>query len=491
MLPPSPRRALVVFALVVALLVASAPTTASAASAAPHSTLHWVACGGGLQCARLKVPLDDTVTAGPMISLAIARIPAQDPRARIGSLVVNPGGPGASGVQYLRDNGRSLPQAVRARFDLVSFDPRGTGGSAPVQCTDKLDPLYNLEFAPRDDAARQALEAGVRTFVAQCQAKAGAELPYVSTERAARDMERIRAALGDTRLTYLGYSYGTYLGSLYADRYPTHVRAMVLDGAVDPALNAAAQQIQQAQGFEHDLDLFLQSCATDTTCAFYRGGNSAAAYDALRARVGARPVPASGAGKGRTLNETEFDIGVTQFLYLGQQIWPQLAQALDQADHGDGTGLLTSSDLYTGRHSNGTYDPSQDAFLAIGCLDGPDVGGLAGLRMIEEQAAQVAPRVGRSVVNNSLACALWPVPVQPPPLPHAVGVGPIVVVGNTDDPATPLAWATGLSHELQSAVLLTVHSAQHTAYASGNACVDGAINRYLIQGRPPAPGTRC
>jgi pimeloyl-ACP methyl ester carboxylesterase len=331
----------------------------------------------------------------------------------------------------------------------------------------------------------------VRAFVAQCQAKDGAELPYVSTERAARDMDRIRAALGDQRLTYLGYSYGTYLGSLYADRFPTHVRAMVLDGAVDPALDAAAQQIQQAQGFEHSLDLFLQSCATDTTCWFHRDGNPAAAYDALRARIGANPVPAGGAARGRVLNETEFDIGVTQFLYLGRQAWPELGHALDAADTGNGSELLTSSDNYTGRHPDGTYDQSQDAFLAIGCLDGPDVGGLAGLRAIEEQAAQVAPRVGRSVVNNSLACAVWPVPVQTPPLPHAVGAGPIVVVGNTDDPATPLAWATGLSHELQSGVLLTVRSAQHTAYASGNACVDAAVDRYLIQDRPPAPGTRC
>jgi pimeloyl-ACP methyl ester carboxylesterase len=482
-----------VFALA-ALLISVVPngtSAASAASAAPHSTLWWTACGGGVECARLKVPLDDTVAGGPTISLAIARVRARDPQHRIGSLLVNPGGPGASGIQYLRENSAGLPGTIRDRFNLVSFDPRGTGASAPVECTPNLDSLYNLEFAPRDDAARQALVAGVRAFIAQCQAKASAELPYVSTERAARDMDRIRAALGDPRLTYLGYSYGTYLGSLYADRYPTHVRAMVLDGAVDPALDAAAQQIQQAQGFEHSLDLFLQSCATDTTCSFHRGGNTAAAYDALRARIGATPVQAPSAGKGRSLNGTEFDIGVTQFLYLGRQAWPQLGQALDAADTGDGGALLTQSDAYTGRHADGTYDQSQDAFLAIGCLDGPDLGGLAGLRTIEEQAALVAPRVGRSVVNNSLACALWPVPVQTPPLPHAVGAGPIVVVGNTDDPATPLAWATGLSHELQSAVLLTVRSAQHTAYASGNACVDAAINQYLIEGRPPGAGTHC
>lgn len=489
-MPLPPRRTVAVL-VAVALLVGVAPTVASAASAAPHSTLHWTACGGGVQCARLKVPLDDTKTGGPTISLALGRVPARTPQQRIGSLVMNPGGPGAPGIQFLRDFASTLPGSIRDRFDLVSFDPRGTGASAPVECTPNLDSLYTLQFAPRDDAARQALLTGVRALVAQCQAKAGAELPYLSTQRAARDMDRIRAALGDKRLTYLGYSYGTYLGSLYADQFPTHVRAMVLDGAVDPALSASAQQVQQAQGFEHDLDLFLQSCATDTTCAFHQNGNSPAVYDALRARVGATPIPADGAGRGRTLNGTEFDIGVTQFLYSGKQAWPDLGHALAAASTGDGTELLKQSDAYTGRHADGTYDQSQDAFLAIGCLDGPDVGGVAGLRAIEEQAALVAPRVGRSVVNNSLACALWPVPTQTPPVPHAVGAPPIVVVGNTDDPATPLAWAAGLSHELQSAVLVTVNSAMHTAYASGNTCVDTVINRYLLDLVPPTPGTHC
>jgi len=304
-------------------------------------------------------------------------------------------------------------------------------------------------------------------------------------------MDRIRAALGDKQLTYYGGSYGSYLGALYADRFPTRVRALVLDGAVDPALDATAQQVQQAQGFEHGLDLFLQSCASDTTCAFHRDGNPGAAYDALRSRVARSPLSADAAGSGRVLNATEFDIGVTQFLYLGRQAWSDLGHALAAADSGNGSELLASSDSYLGRHADGTYDQAQDAFFAIGCLDGPDVGGLAGLRAIEDQAARVAPRVGRSVVNNSLACAVWPYPVQTPALPHAVGAPPIVVVGNTDDPATPFTWAMGLAHELRSGVLLTVRSAAHTAYVSGNTCVDTAIDQYLVQGRAPAPGTRC
>jgi pimeloyl-ACP methyl ester carboxylesterase len=423
--------------------------------------------------------------------VAITRLPAADPHERIGSLVMNPGGPGASAVQFVHQSARMLPSTIRDRFDIVGFDPRGVGGTAPIDCTANLDPLYNLQFTPVNDAARQALVAGVEQFVAQCEKKDGAELPYVSTERTAQDMDRVRAALGDPKLTYLGYSYGTYLGALYADRYPTHIRAMVLDGAVDPTLGAAAGQIQQAVGFEHGLDLFLQNCATDTSCAFHSGGNPSAAYDALRARLDTDPIPAHEAGPGRTLNGTEFDIGVTQFLYSGQAAWPELAQSLEAAAKGDGSDLLQSSDEYTGRNSNGTYNQSQDAFFAIGCLDGPDVGGLAGIQSIANQAAAVAPRLGRSVVNNSLACAVWPVPTQTPPVPHAVGAPKILVIGNTNDPATPLTGAQDLTRVLQSAVLLTVRSTMHTAYDSGIPCVDSIVNRYLIGLVPPAPGHTC
>jgi pimeloyl-ACP methyl ester carboxylesterase len=486
------RRRTLALLLSVATLVASLASTAGAAKPTPPKpTLHWSSCQKSFECARLSVPLDDTVSNGPTISLALMRLPAADPSQRIGSLVVNPGGPGASAVQYIHDAARMLPSTIRDRFDIVGFDPRGTGGSAPLSCATNLDSFYNLQFAPTSDAARQALIAGTEALVNDCKVKDGAELPYLSTERTARDMDRVRAALGDRQLTYLGYSYGTYLGALYADLYPTHVRAMVLDGAVDPALGAAAQQIQQAQGFEHDLDLFLASCSADASCPFHRNGNSAAAYDALRARLDRSPIPASDAGAGRTLNGTEFDIGVTLFLYSGQRNLNDLAQALDAADKGNGGQMLNASDQYTMRHPDGTYDQMDAAFLAIGCLDGPDVGGLAGLRAIEDQAAVAAPRLGRSVVNNSLACAVWPVPTQTAPLPHAVGAPPIVVIGNTQDPATPLAGAQALSHEVQSGVLVTVNSTAHTAYASGNGCVDTIVNRYLLTRVPPPAGQRC
>ncbi len=486
---PRPR----VRALLASIAVLVALPTAAGAATRPStsSTLHWTSCASSFQCAHLRVPLDDSNPNGPTISLALVRLPAKGPGPRIGSLLVNPGGPGASGVQFVEQSASTLPAAIRARFDIVGWDPRGVGGSAPVSCTSNLDSYYGLDFAPQTDAERQALDAGVQKLVGECQAKNAADLPYLSSERTAGDMDRIRAALGDPKLTYVGFSYGTYLGSLYADRFPTRVRAMVLDGAVDSALSAAQQQIQQAVGFEDDLDMFLQSCSTDATCAFHSGGNASAAYDQLRAQLDSSTIPATGAGRGRTLDGTEFDIGVTQFLYAGKTAWPALAQALASAAKGDGAAMLMSSDQYTGRSSDGTYDQSLEAFLAIGCLDGPDVGGLAGLQAIEAQATAAAPRLGASVVNNSLACALWPVPVQPTPVPRAVGAPPIVVIGNTNDPATPYSWAQGLSRELSSSVLITVNSDMHTAYASGNKCVDAAVDRYLLTLVPPALGARC
>ena len=294
------RRVLALVGVVVVAVssagLSAAGASAARASTAPHSTLHWTSCGDGFQCAHLPVPLTSSPHS-PTISLALARLPAADPSERIGSLVVNPGGPGASAVEYVREGAKMLPATIRDHFDVVGFDPRGVAGSAPIVCTSRLDPLYNLQFAPVNNAAYQALVAGFKTFVAQCEQKAGKELPYVSTERTAQDMDRVRAALGDPKLTYLGYSYGTYLGALYADRYPTRIRAMVLDGAVDPTLSAAAGEIQQAQGFEHDLDLFLQNCSVDTSCTFHSGGDAGAAYDALRARLNTTSLPASGAAR--------------------------------------------------------------------------------------------------------------------------------------------------------------------------------------------------
>lgn len=449
--------------------------------------LRWRSCGDA-ECATLEVPLDDTVVGGPTIGLRLIRYRALDPDRRIGSLLVNPGGPGASGIDYVAAAGTSLPTELQERFDIVGFDPRGVGRSAGIDCTDDLDPYFALEFSPTSQQQRDELVAGAQHLVAACEAAEGQLLPYLSTDRAARDMDRIRAALGDDTLTYLGYSYGTYLGSWYAEQFPERVRALVLDGAVDPSLDATDVQVQQAVGFERALDLFLRACAHDDSCEFHNDGNPGTAYDRLRAQVGDAPIPAE---DGRTLNGTLFDTGVLQLLYSGRDAWSTLAEALADAADGDGTAMLDVADLYTGRTDDGTYDDITESFLAIGCADGPPVGGLDGLRTIEERAAAAAPRLGRAVVNNSLPCALWPVAAAPPMELHAAGAPPMLVLGTRDDPATPLAWAKGLAHQLDEGVLVTVGGERHTAFGGGNRCVDRIVVRYLVALDVPKNPTAC
>jgi pimeloyl-ACP methyl ester carboxylesterase len=435
----------------------------------------------------LTVPLDATDVAGPTLPIAVVRYPARDPRHRIGSLVVNPGGPGESGVDFLQAAIDSFPPTLRDRFDLVSFDPRGVGASAPVRCSDDLDPLFDQSFSPADVAARAALVDAVRAVVAGCVARSGQLLAHVSTADTARDLDRLRVALGDRRLTYLGYSYGTYLGTVYAALFPTRVRAMTLDGAIDPQLDATASTLVQARGVESGLDDFLARCAAQRGCEFHHGGSTATAYDTLRARLARTPVVQGS----RVLDQTRFDAGVTQALYGGRAEWSELAHALSRAEHGRPGPLLQLADSFLGRRADGSNDHSLDQFWAISCLDGPPVGDPADAARLETQAVVVAPRLGAFVVNVSLACAEWPVPaVAPTPLPS----GPLpslVVVGTTEDPITPLVSAQALARELPGAVLLTARGDTHTSFDTGNRCVDDAVTRYLVSTVPPRTGTRC
>jgi pimeloyl-ACP methyl ester carboxylesterase len=484
---------LVVVAVVIAaalVLGAAPPADARGAETDPQlddPVLEWSACGSA-ECATLAVPLDDTVADSPSIELALLRVPARDPDRRIGSLVVNPGGPGAPGRDFAANIAAALPEEIQDRFDIVGFDPRGTGRTIPVACDDELDPLYATDWAPDTDGERAALEDANRAFVESCVRLAGERLGYVSSDRTVRDMDRIRAALGDEQLTYLGFSYGSYLGALYAQEFPGRVRALALDGAVDPALDAAELQVQQADGFERSLELFLADCARTDDCAFAAGKDPGAAYDDLRAQVDASPIEAA---EGRVLNQTLFDIGVTELLYDGAASWGTLDEALAAAVDGDGRDLVSYADAYTGRDGDGTYDNLQAAFIAIGCADGPPVGDAAGLRVIEDAAEEAAPRVGASIVNNSMACAFWPIAARAPTEVRAPDADPILVLGTRNDPATPVAWARSLADQLESAVLVTVGGARHTAFAAGNACVDRIVVRYLVQGATPRDGRRC
>ena len=481
-------------ALCIAIASFTVVTTAPIANAAWKASapkLQWKGCGGGNECAKLTVPLDyDHPDNGRTIKVALLRAPATDRKQRIGSLLLNPGGPGAPGTQFARDFASVLPDELRQRFDIVGFDPRGSGDTSPVKCEDNLDDVFAADYSPDTPAERTDLANRLQQLAQSCEARSGDLLPYVSSESTVRDMDRIRRAVGDKKLTYVGYSYGTYLGTLYAKLFPTKVRALVLDGAIDPNLSGIEIGAEQAGGFERSLDAFLAQCAQNRRCPFYNGGDTAGAFDRLAAQVDAQPLPAR---NGRSLGGGEFDLAVAQALYSGKEGYSRLEQALAAAERGDGQRLLALSDEYTGRHEDGTYDSSQPAFWAIGCRDGPAVGGPEAYQAAEAQFRAAAPRVGVALLNAGLVCAYWPVPPVPSVAPVQItGTPPILVIGTTNDPATPLKWAQGLAGEISSSALLIAEGTQHTAFVTAfNRCVDDHVVRYLVDLRPPPNDTKC
>jgi pimeloyl-ACP methyl ester carboxylesterase len=487
------RRARVGVLVVLALVLLPVPAPgvgAATPSPGPPPTLRWRGCGDGFQCATLAVPLD-AATPERTLDLAVVRARARDRRHRIGTLVVNPGGPGVPAVAYLRSAASSLPGELRDRFDLVAFDPRGVGESDPIRCVDSLDPVFDQSFQPTTDAARAALVDTMTSLAQQCASRNGDLLAHVSTADAVRDLEQLRVALGESRLSFVGYSYATFLGASYAQAHPDRVRAFVLDGPVDPTMSARAVTLGQARGFEHVLDDFLADCSQHPGCAFHHDGAAAKAYDALRARAARTPLVTRDPG-GRTLNQTRFDAAVLQQLYLGRAAWPGLAEALAAAERGDASTLLAGADTFVGRTDGGSDDHVLESFWAVSCLDGPVVEGAAAAAQLEHDAVQVAPRLGAFIVNNSLPCSVWPVPPLPPVGKlTAVGAPPILVIGTTQDPATPLDQARALAGALARGHLLVAQGEQHTSFANGNACVDRLVTRYLVDRTVPPASTRC
>ncbi len=453
----------------------------------------WKACRDGFQCATLSVPLDYAKPAGAAVSLRLVRLPASRPSTRVGSLVVNPGGPGVSAVDFLRSFGpSSAPVELRRQFDLVAFDPRGTTGSTPVHClgTSALDAFFHVDPGPDSAQEVQALDKANRDFAAGCQQRSGRVLPHVSTEVAARDMDSLRAALGEPKLTYLGYSYGTALGATYLDLFPARVRAMVLDGAIDPRLTWDQVLTGQGKGFEQAFRSFLSWCdRTPESCRFRTEtqGDLAAAYDRIAAQVEQEPLPT---GKGRTVGPAELSYGAGQALY-STSYWPFLGDALADAAGGKGGTLLTLSDLYLERDGAG-YDNTIEANFAVNCLDRPWPKDLASYQRLADSLAESAPRFGPAIAWSGSACAVWPVP--PTGTPHAIratGAPAVVVIGTTRDPATPYAWAVGLADQLDKGVLVTFDGDGHTAYRRGAvACITDPVTAYLLSGKAPR-ATRC
>jgi pimeloyl-ACP methyl ester carboxylesterase len=456
--------------------------------------LSWRDCGGGFGCSSLQVPLDYSKPAGERLRIAVIRLPAVDQDQRIGSLVLNPGGPGTSGIQYARAAPRVVSAALRQRFDIVGFDPRGVGQSDPIRCLSArdLDQYYGADSSPDDEADRRELISVSRRFAEGCGQRARNMLPRIGTLDAARDMDVLRAVLGDDGLTYLGKSYGTYLGAFYAEQFPKRVRALVLDGAVDPQRQAMEINIEQGRGFETALRAFVADCMRRPDCPLGTGGVDAGVnqISALLERSDRRPL-ANSLGDGREADEPLVALGIAASLY-SKETWPDLRIALQQAQRGDGAVLLGLGDQLVERSENGEYSNQTEANMAVNCIDRPFPGEVEEYGRQAAKAREQAPRFGSFVVWGSLPCAYWPArgTQRPHPL-RAAGSKPIVVVGTTRDPATPYKWSQGLAGQLENGVLLTLDGDGHTAYLTGSGCIDAAVDRYVIDGKPPANNQVC
>ncbi|MFJ8213872.1 alpha/beta hydrolase [Streptomyces sp. NPDC096033] len=478
---------------------ASAEPSAVPAGLRPYyaQKLSWRDCGvQGFQCSTMKAPLDyANPGSGQDVDIAVARRAATGPGKKLGSLVVNPGGPGGSGIGYLQAYaGIGYPAAVRARYDMVSFDPRGVARSSPVECLTgpAMDRFTQVDQTPDDQAERARLVAAFKEFAAGCEQRSARILPHVSTVDAARDMDLLRAVLGDEKLNYVGASYGTFLGATYADLFPGRVGRMVLDGAMDPSRPALDLNRDQTAGFDTAFRSFAKDCAKQSDCPLGQGTPEAQGQRLKEffRKLDAQPVPSG--DPARPLGEALATTGVIAALY-DESAWPQLRQALTDAMNGDGAALLSLADSYYEREADGKYANLMFANAAVNCLDQPPAfGGPEAVDAALPSFEKASPVFGAGLAWASLNCAYWPVKATGTAKPlKAHGAAPIVVVGTTRDPATPYKWAQALAGQLDSGTLLTYDGDGHTAYGRGSDCVDAAINRYLLEGQAPPAGKRC
>ncbi|MBG0853488.1 alpha/beta fold hydrolase [Streptomyces spinoverrucosus] len=483
-----------------AALAALPQTTPSALAPYYGQKLSWRSCGApGFECATLRAPLNYARTDAGDVRLAVARKKATGPGKRLGSLLVNPGGPGGSAVGYLQSYaGIGYPSQVRARYDMVAVDPRGVARSEPVECLDgrEMDTYTQTDVTPDDRREVDGLVKAYKGFADGCGADAPELLRHVSTVEAARDMDILRAALGDRKLTYVGASYGTFLGATYAGLFPKRVGRLVLDGAMDPTLSARRLNLEQTAGFETAFKAFAKDCVRHADCPLGgRGARPEQVGRNLKAffdRLDAKPVP-TGDADGRRLTESLATTGVIAAMY-DEAAWQQLREALTAAmKKNDGAGLLALSDGYYERDADGRYSNLMYANAAVNCLDLPpsfDTPDDARRSLPAFQKA--SPVFGEALAWAALNCAYWPVaPTGEPHRIEAKGAAPIVVVGTTRDPATPYRWAQALARQLSSGRLLTYDGDGHTAYGRGSECIDRTINTYLLRGTAPTDGKRC
>jgi pimeloyl-ACP methyl ester carboxylesterase len=459
-----------------------------------HQSLAWKDCGKNQQCATATAPMNwEKPSKATDISLALTRASATG--TRLGSLFVNPGGPGASGFDFVHDDlNYAVSKTLRKSYDVIGWDPRGVGRSTAVTCYDdrKLDEfIYGAAKNPVNSPAWVAeVTEQSKDFAASCLKNTGSVLDFVDTQSTVRDLDMLRAVVGDTKLNYLGYSYGSDIGMYYTDRFPRKVGRVVLDGSTDSTLSIFDISLTQSIAFEKALKAYLVDCPSTKKCPFPGSvDDSLAKISALYDRLTVTPINAP---DGRVLDQNLLDTAINSALY-DQSSWPYLSDMFNEIRKGTTDTAFLLADSYNGRNSDGTYkDNSLEAFIAIGCLDYPTQTDPAVIASESAQLVEAAPTLTRPSVIGDVTCENWPFRNRAaPPVVTGAGASPLLILSSTGDPATPYQWGVALSKQLESARLVTRRGEGHTAYNRGIPCIDTTVDRYFVSGTVPKKDPEC
>ena len=477
------------FLVLISLLLTSCSSTTQESfpqAANDLSTLEWSSCYDTFQCATLKVPIDYSNESLGQFDIAVVRYRDPNQHDRIGSLVINPGGPGVSGVDYALNAQYVINPDVLERYDIVGFDPRGVGASTPISCLNDAEQEATLVSDPRPDNAAEFAQALIDTqdFVDKCIARTP-HIAHFSTQEAAYDMEQLRQGLGDEKLNYLGFSYGSYLGTLYAQAFPQFVGRFVLDGAIDPNITIEEQTQVQAVAFDKALDNFMVDCALYKDCPLPKNATPAFFTD-LFSKVSQQPLMVGT----RKITEGLVVTGTASALYDDESGWPSLRTAITQALTGDGTKYAELADTYNSRNEDGTYQNNEnDANIVIECLDWRRRQSNDEIRAKAASYKKSAPVFGPYVAYGGITCNLLNQTLNRTPANNTKDIQikntatPVLVIGTTQDPATPYAWAKALSRYIVGSHLLTLEAEGHTGYGRVSGCIDDAVDLYLVSGK--------
>jgi pimeloyl-ACP methyl ester carboxylesterase len=448
--------------------------------------LDWSDCNDGFECATFNVPIDYANPAdGAMQISAIRKLASGTAQ---GSLILNPGGPGGSGIEYTTYVDFVVSNTLRENFDIVGFDPRGVGQSTPVECLDdqQTEEYIALDGSPDNQTEINQAQEMAELFGQTCATNSPDIFRFLDTVSATRDIDILRALLGDEKLNWLGKSYGTFLGATYADLFPERVGRMLLDGAIDPTLTNEQLSYGQALGFELALERFVDHCATQSDCPLSASGAAGVSeVSELLNQLDANPVTLD---DGRMFTQAMGTLGVVGSLYDKQYGWPDLRTNLTLAFDGDFSGLASSVDFYTGRQSDGSYkDNSNDAIAAVNCLDRPDRATIDETVALASAWKEEAPNFGEYLAWSNISCSYWQAEATGVPREiNAPGTPTILVVGTVNDPATPFAWSQALASQLSNGVLLTLDGDGHTAYYQGSDCIDEVVDNFYLTGEAKA-----